>query len=620
MVLQVRTVTDLFDKPNDPSSRATIVAPINEEDQLQEITKDGNWIKVKARLPTGIKDGFVRAADVVEVTDPKPVPVDLFQFVEFCTAASEAFNQRQATASVGVSRDYILALALVLNGLEDKGLTDEALQAFDPFHFTEAEWKEFCESSGNTSNYRDFDRFDPLAQIDAAVFFTFRSTSEIDRSLTNPVDPAGPYIPNSMDLFLVHMLGLTAGVKALHDRTVASSGGLIPWASFVGAGELEALKMRYPKFLGVAEAVSVDQLLDLIEKAFDKAYVNVAKIVPDDLPEDVPQEEGEPQWLKIAKDEQKRPGGVREPDQRILDYFKATDFASNATSTTSWCGAFAAFCMKSSGMPVPKMSAQAARWATWGKQLCSPGTPSGQIPAGAVVVFSPSPGTTGSSGHVAFFIGGDLKQVQVLGGNQHDSLKESNFPRHQILHIRWPKDEDVPPSAGSTASTTTPISQGAIAIGPFTAEDWEKFRFVLGKRESGNNYKSVNSIGFCGRWQFGAGALMDAGYVRGTRSPRKLGDANFWTGKDRIFSRDHWCNNPPVQDNAMLEYTRAHYKQLVKMHVIMQGDPKSRVAGLLGAAHLVGVGGARDFAKGMIRHDANGTTAKEYFDLLASQF
>src|ERR1700730_5032528 len=189
MVLEVRRVADLFGMPDQPSSFLTT---INSDDNmpLREIsrTADGNWVKVEARFPTKLIQCSVRAADVVEVTDPKPVPVDLWSFVDFCTVASEAFNQRQATASIGVSCDYILALALVLNGLEETGLTDDQLQNFDPFRFTDnlAEWQEFCNSGSTLSRYQDFDRFDPLAQIDAAVFFTFESTSEIVLSLTDP--------------------------------------------------------------------------------------------------------------------------------------------------------------------------------------------------------------------------------------------------------------------------------------------------------------------------------------------------------------------------------------------------------------------------------------------------
>ncbi len=309
MILRVREDgASLFDKPNLPGSDAKRLKFIlaNQGINLREIsrTADGIWIEVEAEFAIP-RHGFVRAADVKEVTEFKFEPVELSPFVFFSTAASETFNQRLADASAGVSRDYILALALVLNGLEEKGLTDDVLQAFDPFQFTEAEWKKFCESPGNTSNYQDFDHFDSLAQIDGAVFVTSQLTSKIVHSLTEPADVGDPHIPNSMDLFLVHMLG-DAGVAALKDLAIdieGSSRGSKPWASFVSAagGDIEALKKRYPKFLDGQDKASVDQVLGLIETAFGKAYVNVAEIVSETFPEDVPQTGGPPKWLEIAK-------------------------------------------------------------------------------------------------------------------------------------------------------------------------------------------------------------------------------------------------------------------------------------------------------------------------------
>lgn len=633
MVLQVRTTADLFDSPGtDAKILKTIGA--NQDIKLRENSRsaDGNWIDVDALFPNPIPHCFVRAADVVEETNPQPLPVDLWSFVQFCTVASATFNQRQASTSAGVSRDYILALALVLNGLEEKGfpgdteankekiLQDDPLQAFDPFRFTEAEWKEFCDTGGSARSYQSFDRFDPLAQIDAAIFFTFRSTSEIDRTFTKPGAGGDPYIPNSMQLFLVHMLG-AAGLLALKGRTGKSGVGAKSWESFVNAagGNVAALKKRYPRFLAARGVATVAEVLGLIEAAFDTAYVKVSEIVPDAQPRDLQQpQDGDPSWLKIARREEAK--NVKEPDRRILEYFKATDFGPKATPATAWCGAFAAFCIKNSGNPVPRGSARAANWANWGEQL-SAGSPADKVPLGAVVVLSPSPGT-GSSGHVAFFVGSDekdQKKVKLLGGNQSDALNVKSFKRSVVREIRWPPDSEEPSRpAGGSAGTSS--AAGVIAIGPFTAEDWEKFCTVLGKRESNNNYRVVNRLGFSGRWQFGAAALVDVGYVRTGCPQRKLGDPGFWSGKDNIFSRSHWLDNQPVQDAAMLDYTRMQHKRLVKMAVIKPGDGKPRIAGLLAAAHLVGCGGARDFANNVIRHDANGTTSKEYFNLLSREF
>ena len=162
---------------------------------------------------------------------------------------------------------------------------------------------------------------------------------------------------------------------------------------------------------------------------------------------------------------------------------------------------------------------------------------------------------------------------------------------------------------------------GDVAIGSFTADDWEKYCQVLGHRESTNNYAAVNQLGYCGRWQFGALALADCGYVRKGTPQGQLANSNFWTPhKDNILNRADWLLNHPVQNKAMLAYTRAHYSQLKRLGVVAATSPKSDLAGYLAAAHLVGVGGAEDLHNHVVRKDANGVTAQQYFDLLSNAF
>ena len=42
----------------------------------------------------------------------------------------------------------------------------------------------------------------------------------------------------------------------------------------------------------------------------------------------------------------------------------------------------------------------------------------------------------------------------------------------------------------------------------------ETYYNAIGKRESGNNYKSVNSVGYIGKYQMGEAAMIDAGYYK----------------------------------------------------------------------------------------------------------
>jgi hypothetical protein len=181
--------------------------------------------------------------------------------------------------------------------------------------------------------------------------------------------------------------------------------------------------------------------------------------------------------------------------------------------------------------------------------------------------------------------------------------------------------EEAPASgagAGSGASTGSTV---AGTVGPFSNDDWNKYCNVLGNRESGNDYSIVNQLGFAGRWQFGCGALIDCGYVRpGTQGGGAPASASAWTGKDSVSSRQDWLKNESAQNSAMVVYTQSHYKSLLNKGAVAASSSKARVAGLLAAAHLMGVGGAIKMVNGTVTSDANGTTTTSYYKLLSEAF
>ena len=155
----------------------------------------------------------------------------------------------------------------------------------------------------------------------------------------------------------------------------------------------------------------------------------------------------------------------------------------------------------------------------------------------------------------------------------------------------------------------------------FDSNNWDLYRTVLGRRESDNNYRSVNQFGFCGRWQFGAGALIDGGYVKRGARNRDLTNDEFWTGLNGVSSREHWLSNTAAQDSAMLAYTKSHFNDLLRRGGLQSNSSIARCAGLLAASHLLGIGGAMSFVRsGSGGHDANGVTAADYYKLLSKAF
>jgi uncharacterized protein (TIGR02594 family) len=595
-MLEVRYSTELFKAPAADAEILKAIS-VSARIELEEIARPTTeWVEVKARYPRPLQ-GFVRAADVVEVDAKSVLPVDLWSFIEYCSIASADHNEKKASSAVGVSRDYLLALALVLNGAESTDITAGFPNGFDPYRFKKEEWEEFCASGSNTNHHQIFDRRDPLAQIDGAVYVTAEWIGEIVLARTDMSTDGGPYIPNSIELFLAHMLG-KAGVAALSDPSKS-------WQGYVSTagGNVATAETRYPQFLQGAPSVAA--VFDRIETAFDRAYANVATVVEDGF--DAPPPAGEPSWLATARAEEQK--HIREPNVRITEYFAATDYGS-PTPTTAWCGAFVAFCLDKNSSKPPKGAARAANWAAWGKELPIGAEP----PLGAVVVLAPEPGTD-SSGHVAFYAGRDTnkEKLLLLGGNQSNALNITPFERKNIVTIRWPAE-------GIMTGRQPPADTGDIDIDFFSEENWKKYCHKLGELESGNDYTKVNRLGYCGRWQFGALVLIDLRYLHRGCKQRQVADDGFWTGKDGMSSRRHWLASPSVQDAAMRDLTRINFDRLVKRKVLSKADTPERIAGILAAAHLVGCGGAEDYVRGKIRRDANNVTSATYYAKVAAVF
>lgn len=166
--------------------------------------------------------------------------------------------------------------------------------------------------------------------------------------------------------------------------------------------------------------------------------------------------------------------------------------------------------------------------------------------------------------------------------------------------------------------TLPPLSQGEI----------QQLMTAIGQRESSSqpggaqNYTVTNQYGFVGKYQFGAAALQDLGYLR-TPIPKSnlsnsdMNNQTLWTGKNGVQSlEDFKANKNNVQESAMFENVKTNYVRLKNLGVIdASTSTKEEVAGYLAASHLLGAGGARDYSQGVNKTDGNGTGASEYYAL-----
>ena len=149
---------------------------------------------------------------------------------------------------------------------------------------------------------------------------------------------------------------------------------------------------------------------------------------------------------------------------------------------------------------------------------------------------------------------------------------------------------------------------------------YEDFLKALGYRESGGRYNIENSYGYLGKYQMGELALQDAGYYKGDSTPNKNDWIGEWTGKDGVWSKEDFLNNPQAQENAIREYHRKLWKYIKALDLDKYvgktvGGVYITESGLLGGAHLVGVRNLAKFLKSNgreIPRDGYGTPITEY--------
>ena len=106
----------------------------------------------------------------------------------------------------------------------------------------------------------------------------------------------------------------------------------------------------------------------------------------------------------------------RESNPRIIEYFSTTTIMAT-DDAVPWCSAMMNWAVNQIGMTGTD-SAASASWAKWGERLKKPVD-------GCIIGFIREDG----SGHVGIYIGEDQYNYKILGGNQSDTVKISNFAK-----------------------------------------------------------------------------------------------------------------------------------------------------------------------------------------------
>jgi uncharacterized protein (TIGR02594 family) len=132
-------------------------------------------------------------------------------------------------------------------------------------------------------------------------------------------------------------------------------------------------------------------------------------------------------WIDIATaelgvHEDSRPG---QHNARIIEYHQTTTLKAT-DDETPWCSSFVNWVMQKSGRK-GTANATAKSWITWGNNVSTPKFGVITVIKKKTSGFSHATGSQ-TGFHVGFFISISETHLRLLGGNQSNQVKYSNFP------------------------------------------------------------------------------------------------------------------------------------------------------------------------------------------------
>ena len=399
-------------------------------DRISPRVPEGAEIEVSSTAAAGIGNKWLNLVAVDSAARGGWVNLDWLKRVDsagrdmtdaerdvFCAIVTKAARQNQT------DRDYLMAVAQTESGINNT--RSKLSGAFGPFQFTHKTWSDLVKRDAAETGITVSMRFDWQHQPTMAAILTRANEKSLAGTLGRP--------PLLGELYFAHVFG-RAGASRLLSADPDADFVATYEAAFPGTSEKVA---KGNPFVRAATIAGVRTELD---RRLDDGFYRALPII-DRQPDEIrfvhaPAGEG-PAWLRVAREELAR--GVAEikgkaSEKRIEEYHAAAG-SSGSTDDVPWCGSFVAFCMRKSGLPaiaasLPPVPVRAANWKDWGQPAPAP------TPLGAVIVLHPVPGSS-SSGHVGFWVGETATHVTLLGGNQSDRVRESDYPVDRVRARRW---------------------------------------------------------------------------------------------------------------------------------------------------------------------------------------
>lgn len=228
-----------------------------------------------------------------------------------------------------------------------------------------------------------------------------------------------------------------------------------------------------------------------------------------------------------------------------------------------------------------------------------------------------------------FFADGAVAQYPVILGIIDNIVPrvgaDPNATAQQVLTNDAGGESAIPNSnidVSEDSATTSNATNVAGILGTLTDEQYQRWKQVLGQRESGNNYRAINRFSFVGKYQFGNPALYDIGFTTQTTNNNTiLRNDSSWGGPKSVQTgvrslQDFLANKGNSQEIAIDLYTRRNYQTLLRNQAISNETPANMLGGYLAVAHLLGAGNAIKFARGdRSKRDGNGVSGQQYFNL-----
>jgi uncharacterized protein (TIGR02594 family) len=143
-------------------------------------------------------------------------------------------------------------------------------------------------------------------------------------------------------------------------------------------------------------------------------------------------------WMKVAKQElgQAEIAG-KEHNPKIIKYHASTTLKAKSDEV-AWCSSFVNWVLTTAKLTGTN-SAAAASWLNWGEKTTAKN--------GAIVVIrnakAANSSLTTSGNHVGFLVKETATHYVLLGGNQSNQVKVSNFPKASwtLRGYRWPEEK-----------------------------------------------------------------------------------------------------------------------------------------------------------------------------------